>query len=92
MPTYVYKCKTCNESWEESLSYEMRDKPVEEGYGECTVTTPCEGEVVRVPAMPGFAYDNISSPGHLKKTPGWMKDKLKTIKKEQPLATMSVPD
>ena len=70
----------------------MRDKPVEEGYGECTVTTPCEGEVVRVPAMPGFAYDNISSPGHLKKTPGWMKDKLKTIKKEQPLATMNVPD
>ena len=66
MPTYVYKCKTCNESWEESLSYEMRDKPVEEGHGECTVTTPCEGEVVRVPAMPGFAYDNISSPGHLK--------------------------
>ena len=42
--------------------------------------------------MPGFAYDNISSPGHLKKTPSWMKDKLKTIKKEQPLATMSIPD
>ena len=70
----------------------MRDKPVEEGYGECTVTSPCEGKVVRVPAMPGFAYDNISSPGHLKKTPSWMKDKLKTIKKEQPLATMSIPD
>ena len=70
----------------------MRDKPVEEGYGECTVTSPCEGKVVRVPAMPGFAYDNISSPGHLKKTPSWMKDKLKTIKKEQPLATMNVPD
>ena len=92
MPTYVYKCETCNESWEESLSYEMRDKPVDEGYEECTVTSPCEGKVVRVPAMPGFAYDNISSPGHLKKTPSWMKDKLKTIKKEQPLATMSVPD
>ena len=70
----------------------MRDKPVDEGYGECTVTTPCEGKVIRVPAMPGFAYDNISSPGHLKKTPSWMKDKLKTIKKEQPLATMNVPD
>ena len=70
----------------------MRDKPVEEGYGECTVTSPCEGKVVRVPAMPGFAYDNISSPGHLKKSPSWMKDKLKTIKKEQPLATMNVPD
>ena len=42
--------------------------------------------------MPGFAYDNISSPGHLKKTPGWMKDRLKDIKKNQPLSTMSIPD
>ena len=92
MPTYVYKCETCNESWEESLSYEMRDKPVKEGYEECTVTSPGEGKVVRVPAMPGFAYDNISSQGHLKKTPGWMKDRLKDIKKNQPLSTMSIPD
>ena len=64
--TYVYKCETCNESWEESLSYEMRDKPVEEGYGECTVTSPCEGKVVRVPYSDFMI--TFHQKGHLKKT------------------------
>ena len=27
MPTYVYKCDTCEEEWEESLPYEARDLP-----------------------------------------------------------------
>ena len=89
MPTYVYECDTCKEVWEESFPYEERDRPIEDG---CTATTPCDGNIRRVPTMPGFAYDNISSPGHLKKTPGWMKDRLKYIKKNQPLATMSIPD
>tara|TARA_R100000008_G_scaffold74948_1_gene53920 strand:+ start:187 stop:456 length:270 start_codon:yes stop_codon:yes gene_type:complete len=89
MPTYVYKCDTCKEIWEESFPYEERDRPIEDG---CTATTPCDGKIMRIPAMPGFAYDNISSPGHLKKTPGWMKDRLKDIKRKQPGATMSIPD
>jgi hypothetical protein len=36
-----------------------------------------------------FAYDNIASPGHNKKPPGWITDKLIEIKKQQPKATMS---
>ena len=93
MPRYVYKCDTCEEIWEESFPYEERDRPIEDG---CTATisrnAPCDGKIMRIPAMPGFAYDNISSPGHLKKTPGWMKDRLKDIKRKQPGATMSIPD
>ena len=61
MPTYVYKCDTCKEIWEESFPYEERDRPIEDG---CTATisrnAPCDGKIMRIPAMPGFAYDNIS--------------------------------
>ena len=45
MPTYVYECDTCNTVWEESLSYENRDKPIEDG---CTVTSSCDGNIRRV--------------------------------------------
>ena len=88
MPTYVYKCDTCEEEWEESLSYEDRNMPVEVG---CVATAPCDGNISRIPQMPGFAYDNIPSKGHPKKTPDWMTDKLKEIKKKQPGATMNIP-
>jgi hypothetical protein len=51
----------------------------------------CGGKIDQVPGSTptAFAYDNISSPGHTKKPPSWMTDKLKEIKKEQPKATMS---
>ena len=88
MPTYDYECDGCGTIWEESFSYENRDKPVEEG---CVATVPCDGNVRRIPVMPGFAYDNIASKGHPKKTPDWMTDRLKDIKKNQPKATMSIP-
>ena len=89
MPTYVYRCNTCEEDWEESFPYEERDKHVGEG---CIATSPCDGKILRIPQMPGFAYDNISSPGHKKSTPSWMKDKLKEIKRTQPKATMNIPE
>ena len=75
MPTYVYECDTCNTVWEESLSYENRDKPIENG---CTATSPCDGNIRRVPVMPLFAYDNVG-PG--KKPDSSFNDKLKEIKK-----------
>ena len=51
-----------------------------------------DGDVSQVIGVPYFAYDNISSQVHLKKTPSWIKDKLKDVKKSQPLATMNIPD
>ena len=50
------------------------------------------GDIRQVVAAPYFAYDNISSPGHKKSTPSWMKDKLKEIKRNQPKATMNIPE
>tara|TARA_Y100000310_G_C20202364_1_gene587517 strand:+ start:219 stop:494 length:276 start_codon:yes stop_codon:yes gene_type:complete len=90
MPTYVYRCNTCEEDWEESFPYEERDKHVGEG---CIATSPCDGTIERIPAMPGFAYDNIKAGNSAKahKPPGWMKDKLKEIKRQQPGATMGLP-
>ena len=51
----------------------------------------CGGKISQVPGPTptAFAYDNISSPGHTKKPPNWMTDKLKEIKKQQAGATMS---
>ena len=86
MPTYDYRCDSCGHTFEQVMSISQRKIPE----GRCMKCN--DGDVRQVIGTPYFAYDSISSPGHLKKTPGWMKDKLKTIKKEQPLATMSVPD
>jgi len=36
----------------------------------------------------GFAYDNISSPGHPKKPPGWYTDKIKDMKRNIPGNTL----
>ena len=84
MPTYVYKCDTCKEIWEESFPYEERDRPIEDG---CTATTPCDGKIMRIPAMPGFAYDNIG-PG--KKPDSSFNDKLKEIKKTHYGSTLNI--
>ena len=48
----------------------------------------CGGKIEQVPGLTAFAYDNISSPGHAKKPPSRMTDKLKEIKKNQPKSTM----
>ena len=87
MPYYDYKCQSCGNEFEEFLPMADRKKPEE---------TPCQkvdcgGEIQQFPgnSPTGFAYDNISSPGHTKKPPSWMTDKLKEIKKNQPKSTMS---
>jgi len=51
----------------------------------------CGGKIDQVPGKTpaAFAYDNIASPGHPKKPPSWMTDKLREIKKQQPKSTMS---
>ena len=70
MPTYVYKCKECGNIFEESLKYEDRDAPTEHPCRECS------GIVDRIPAMSGFAYDNVGQ----KKPDASFNDKLKEIK------------
>ena len=88
MPTYDYYCTECGEEFERMLSISRRREPTEQP---CPSST-CDGHVSIKVSVPGFAYDNISSPGHKKATPGWMKDKLKEIKRTQPKATMNIPE
>ena len=87
MPTYDYKCEKCGHDFEEMLPIIRRHEPTEHP---CPFPT-CGGVVELQVAAPGFAYDNIPSKGHPKKTPDWMTDRLKDIKKNQPEATMNIP-
>ena len=94
MPYYDYKCEKCGNEFEDFYSMAERAEPTkipcekDVGMDESVV---CGGKVNQFPgnSPTAFAYDNISSPGHTKKPPSWMTDKLKEIKKEQPKATMS---
>jgi|TARA_B100000424_G_scaffold67103_1_gene49639 putative FmdB family regulatory protein len=86
MPTYDYRCDNCGYTFEEVVPISQRKVPE----GRCMKCN--NGDIRQVVAAPYFAYDNISSPGHKKSTPSWMKDKLKEIKRNQPKATMNIPE
>jgi len=99
MPTYDYKCEKCGHTFEETLKIADRNAPIELP---CTQQIPqtkhmnfeCGGEVKQIIVKAsGFAYDNIKAGKSARdhKPPGWMKDKLKEIKRQQPGATMSLP-
>ena len=91
MPTYDYKCEKCDHTFEENLKIAHRKIPTE---------SPCErqlhraapvcgGEVKQIIVKAaGFAYDNIPSPGHPKKPPGWFSDKIKDMKNRFPGNTL----
>jgi putative FmdB family regulatory protein len=96
MPTYDYRCDKCGNEFEDFYSMDERKKPTESPceqrvHGLIQANSSCGGTIDLVPGSTptAFAYDNISSPGHAKKPPGWITDKLKEIKKQQPKATMS---
>ena len=88
MPTYDYKCdnEECGHV-EEILQKGSDPFHFKNGCPKCGGV-----EMTRMIGVPYFAYDNISSPGHKKSSPSWMKDKLKEIKKQQPKATMNIPE
>ncbi|SVD11394.1 uncharacterized protein METZ01_LOCUS364248 [marine metagenome] len=93
MPTYDYRCEKCGNEFEEFLPMAKRAEPTEVPCKkQLHQTSPfpiCGGKITQVPGLTSFAYDNIASPGHPKKPPGWMTDKLKEIKKKQVKSTMS---
>ena len=94
MPTYDYKCEKCGNEFEDFLPMSKRTEPTKEPCDKQIEQTKhmsikCGGKISQVPGLTSFAYDNIASPGHPKKRPGWMTDKLKEIKKNQPKSTMS---
>jgi putative FmdB family regulatory protein len=93
MPTYDYRCEKCGNEFEDFLPMAKRAEPTKEPCNKQLhrAAPVCGGKISQVPGPTptAFAYDNISSPGHTKKPPNWMTDKLKEIKKQQAGATMS---
>jgi putative FmdB family regulatory protein len=84
MPTYDFKCKSCSTEIEEMCLIAEREKPTK---------TPCEvcgGKMEQVMAAPYFGYDNIHT-RHSKgnKEPGWFKDKITDLKRQNPGHSMS---
>ncbi len=84
MPTYVYNCKNCYYFFEENIKYEDRDAPTEELCDKCKI-----GKIIRIPVMPGFAYDNI---GPNKKPDQGFNDRLKDIKRSHRGSNINIYD
>ena len=80
MPTYDYECIKCGYSFEEDLKIADRKIPTEE---RCRFPT-CGGEVKQIIVKAsGFAYDNIRTK-HSKQEPGWFKEKMTDMKRNNP--------
>ena len=90
MPTYDYKCEKCGNEFERMLPISQRNEPTEIP---CPILIKdddyCDGVIKKIIVKAaGFAYDNISSPGHPKKPPSWFSDKIKDMKKNMPGNTL----
>ena len=91
MPTYDYKCVKCEHEFEEMLSISRRKEPTE---------VPCERQLHRAaPICGGEIKMKAVAPGigdplklGLKKPDGRYVEKLKEIKKNHPLGTVSAKD
>lgn len=91
MPTYNYKCEKCEHEFEEMLSISRRKEPTE---------VPCERQLHRAaPICGGEIKMKAVAPGigdplklGLKKPDGRYVEKLKEIKKNHPLGTVSAKD
>ena len=90
MPTYDYKCEKCGHTFEEDLKIADRKIPTESPceqrvLGLIQASPICGGEVTQVMAAPYFGYDNIHTRHSTKnKEPGWFKDKMTDLKKDNP--------
>ena len=91
MPTYDYKCEKCGHEFEEMFSISRRKEPTE---------VPCERQLHRAsPICGGEIKMKTVAPGigdplkmGLVKPDGRYVEKLKEIKKNHPLGTVSAKD
>jgi putative FmdB family regulatory protein len=90
MPTYDYKCEKCGYAFEEDLKIADRNIPTESPCVQQISQTKhmsfeCGGEVKQIIAAPYFGYDNIHTRHSTKnKEPGWFKDKITDLKRNNP--------
>jgi len=90
MPTYDYECKKCGHVFEEDLKIADRNIPTETPCVQQIQQTKhmsleCGGKVNQIIAAPYFGYDNIHTRHSTKnKEPGWFKDKITDLKRNNP--------
>ena len=94
MPTYDYKCEKCGYTFEEDLKIADRNIPTESPCSQeidvqqtkhMTFAQACSGEIKQIIAAPYFGYDNIHTRHSTKnKEPGWFKDKITDLKRNNP--------
>jgi putative FmdB family regulatory protein len=90
MPTYDYKCEKCEHTFEEDLKIADRKIPTESPceqrvLGLIQASPICGGVVALAVAAPYFGYDNIHTRHSTNnKEPGWFKDKITDLKKNNP--------
>ena len=90
MPTYDYKCEKCGHTFEENLKIADREAPTKLPCTQQTQSTKhmsfeCGGEVKQIIAAPYFGYDNIKTRHSTNnKEPGWFKDKITDLKRNNP--------
>ena len=91
MPTYDYKCEKCGNEFEDFLPIAKRAEPTEESCDKQLhrAAPICGGEIKIKVVAPGIG-DPLKL--GLKKPDGRYVEKLKEIKKNHPLGTVSAKD
>jgi putative FmdB family regulatory protein len=84
MPTYEYRCTSCNNQFEDLLSIAERHDPIKRG----CLETDCGGEVVAVVGSPFPGDPWVHNP---KKVDDGFRDRLKDIKRTHYGSNMMIP-
>jgi len=82
MPTYQYKCKECENEFEEIHRVADREIPVGKSCGVCG-----KGNIMLIPQIPSMISMRGSWRQHT--SDGW-KDRLKEIKRTNPGSTLDI--
>ena len=85
MPIYEYKCKSCDNEFDESHKIDDRLIPTE------TPCNKCGGEIYISLGTPGFVDPMRITTRGVKKVPGVFKDRLKEIAKTHPGHKINIP-
>jgi len=82
MPFYVYRCKQCQEAFEEEHHMDERELPLQEKCPFCNV-----GELYIEIQAAGLSFRGMPH----KVVPEWFKDRLKRIAKRTPGNKINIP-
>jgi len=76
---YEYICSVCQEVWEDNQTIDNREKPCRERCPHCKAENSVSRAYNAPPALSSDGGKGIQT-----RTPNWMRDRLKNIKKYSP--------